>query len=35
MWYDNKRRNKKHGPADEVLAADNGMKGMTETESEC
>jgi hypothetical protein len=33
MWSDNKRRDRVNGPADPVLAADNGMKGMTEIES--
>lgn len=34
MWYENKRRNRVYGEPDPVLAADNGMKGMTEIESE-
>ena len=34
MWYENKRRNKVYGEPDPVMAADNGMKGMTEIESE-
>jgi hypothetical protein len=34
MWHENKRRDKVYGLADPVLAADNGMKGMTENESE-
>jgi hypothetical protein len=34
MWRENKRRDRVDGPADPVLAADNGMKGMTEIESE-
>jgi hypothetical protein len=34
MWYENKRRNRVYGEPDPVIAADNGMKGMTEIESE-
>ena len=34
MWRENKRRDRVNGPSDPVLAADNGMKGMTEIESE-
>lgn len=34
MWYENKRRDRVHGEADANLSADNGMKGMTENESE-
>lgn len=33
MWLDNKRRDRVHGPADPTIAADNGMKGMTENEN--
>lgn len=33
MWRDNKVRDKKYGPANPDLAADNGMKGMTEKEN--
>jgi cyanate permease len=33
MWYDNKRRDRVYGEADPVIAADNGMKGMTEIEN--
>lgn len=33
MWRDNKVRDRKHGPADPAIAADNGMKGMTENEN--
>jgi hypothetical protein len=33
MWRDNKVRDRKHGPADNAIAADNGMKGMTEKEN--
>ncbi|KAK8846885.1 hypothetical protein IAR55_005975 [Kwoniella newhampshirensis] len=33
LWRDNKKRDTKYGPADPVLAADNGMKGMTEQEN--
>jgi hypothetical protein len=33
MWRDNKVRDKKYGPADPVISADNGMKGMTENEN--
>lgn len=33
MWLDNKKRDRVHGPADPTIAADNGMKGMTENEN--
>lgn len=33
MWRDNKRRDRVYGPADPVLSADNGMKGMTEKQN--
>ncbi|WRT66392.1 uncharacterized protein IL334_003348 [Kwoniella shivajii] len=33
MWRSNKTRDKKYGPADPVLSADNGMKGMSENEN--
>lgn len=34
MFYENKRRNRVYGEPDPVQSADNGMKGMTENESE-
>ncbi|WVR07058.1 hypothetical protein IAU60_004097 [Kwoniella sp. DSM 27419] len=33
MWRSNKKRDAKFGPADPVISADNGMKGMTEDEN--
>lgn len=33
MWRDNKVRDKKYGPADPRISADNGMQGMTENEN--
>ena len=33
MWRDNKVRDRKYGPADNAISADNGMKGMTEKEN--
>jgi hypothetical protein len=33
MWRENKVRDKKYGPADPKIAADNGMKGQTENEN--
>lgn len=33
MWRDNKVRDKKYGPADPKIAADNGMMGQTEKEN--
>jgi hypothetical protein len=33
MWRDNKVRDKKYGPADARMSADNGMNGMTEKEN--
>jgi len=33
MWRENKRRDRVYGPANPLQAADNGMKGMTESEN--